>query len=205
MELLRHWADGDEDAGAVLVRRHFDSVFRFFSGRLTSESDIADLAQKTFLACVESRSAWVSLDRFRPYLLGVARKQLLMHYRYHRVRGGEQPVGSLQEQLAASDVAGVSTRAREREEQRQLLLALRSLPSDMQMTLELHYWEGFTTKEIGEVLGVSQGAVKARLSRARTQLKASIERLAGNPEVAEVSMRQLGAWAASIRAKIPAS
>ncbi|MEM6992549.1 MAG: sigma-70 family RNA polymerase sigma factor [Myxococcota bacterium] len=203
IDLLRAWGAGDDDAGNTLVRRHFDSVFRFFSGRLAAEGDVTDLAQKTFLACLESKSAWDGIERFRPFLLGVARNQLLMYLRYHRVRQGEQPGGSLQERIADSAVQGLSTVAASRERQRQLLLALRRLPSDLQMTLELHYWEGFTTKEIGEVLGLSPGTIKARLFKARARLKESIADVAGAPELADLSMRQLGDWAKSIKARVP--
>ena len=200
--LLAAWNDGDAKAGDRLVQRHFGCVFRFFSGRLASASDVTDLVQKTFLACLESRERWSSVQRFRPFLLGVARNQLLMFLRYHNVRRGEQAHGSLQE-WAASQADGMSMVAERRLEKRRLLVALRQLPLDLQLTLELHYWEGFTTREIGEVLEISTAAVKSRLVKARRELDARLGGLAGDPEAAEVSLRQLGDWAVSIRGKLP--
>ncbi|MCH9683679.1 MAG: RNA polymerase sigma factor [Deltaproteobacteria bacterium] len=202
LELLRAWQSGDGTAGDRLFQRHFDSVFRFFSGRLASANDVTDMVQKTFLACLESRDRWSSIERFRPFLLGVARNQLLMFLRYHQVRRGEQPHGSLQERWAASDAEGISMVAARRAEQRKLLVALRHLPLDLQITLELHYWEGFSTREIGEVMGISSATVKSRLVKARRLLDQQLGELPMPAGAAEVSLRQLGEWAVSIRGKV---
>lgn len=56
-------------------------------------------------------------------------------------------------------------------EQRAVLIdAMRKLPLDLQIVLELHYWENLETREVSEVLGVPLGTAKSRLSRARTRL-----------------------------------
>lgn len=203
LTLLRAWRGGDEAAGNRLVSRHFDSIYRFFAGRLSVDSDVVDLAQKTFLACLEKREGWDRVERFKPYLLGVAHKQLLMYVRYHRVRQGEQACGSLQEQLAQSVVGSMGSVMAVHEQKRALLVALRRLPIDLQLTLELHYWEGLTTREVGEVLGVSGGAIKTRLFTARKKLSEQMAQLEGSREIAEVSLRELGRWAHSLHARVP--
>ncbi len=197
--LLRAWQGGDDTAGNALVRRHFDAVYRFFSGRLRRDLEVTDLAQKTFMACLERRGGWDEIGRFRAYLLGVAHKQLLMHLRHQHVRRGEEACGSLQERLMLSDRPRLSGEVARRAQHRALLAALRRLPLELQLTLELHYWEGLTTKEIGEVLGLHGGSVKTRLFTARKQLSQHLDALAGTPEVAELSLRELGHWAASVR------
>lgn len=202
LALLRRWQAGDDAAGNALVRRHFDTVYRFFSGRLQRDTEITDLAQKTFMACLEKREGWEAVGRFRAYLLGVAHKQLLMHLRHRHVRRGEEAVGSLQERLLLSAEPRLSGVAAGREQQRALLVALRRLPLDLQLTLELHYWEGLTTKEIGDVLGLAGGSIKTRLHTARKKLSEHMRALEGTPEVAEVSLRDLGRWAASVRQRV---
>jgi len=198
-DLLRAWAEGDDRAGNELVERYFDSVYRYFAGRLANESDITDLAQKTFLACVEKRAGWDGVQRFKPYLLGIARNQLLMHQRYHNVRRGEVAVGSVQQRMAESAAPRLSAEAARRQQQRALLVALRRLPEELQTTLEMHYWEGLTTQEVGSVLGISGGAVKTRLFRARQLLSESLESLEGTAEVADATLRDLGDWVAGLR------
>jgi len=197
--LLRAWQHGDDAAGNALVRRHFDAVYRFFSGRLRQDGEVTDLAQKTFMSCLERREGWDEIGRFRAYLLGVAHKQLLMHLRHQHVRRGEEACGSLQERLLLSGRSRLSGDVARREQQRVLLAALRRLPLDLQLTLELHYWEGLTTREIGEALGLHGGSIKSRLFTARRLLSENMKQLAGSPEAMELSLRELGHWAASVR------
>jgi RNA polymerase sigma-70 factor (ECF subfamily) len=55
--------------------------------------------------------------------------------------------------------------------------AMRQIPVDFQITLELYYWEQLTGPELAEVLGISPTTVRTRLHRAREALRASLERL----------------------------
>jgi RNA polymerase sigma-70 factor (ECF subfamily) len=58
-----------------------------------------------------------------------------------------------------------------REAQAQVLDALHRLPLDLQITLELHYWEEMSVAEIAVVLEIPPGTVKSRLHRARERLR----------------------------------
>jgi len=49
------------------------------------------------------------------------------------------------------------------------------LPGPMQAVLTLRYFEGFSLGEIAEILGVPEGTIKSRLSRARAELKQILE------------------------------
>ncbi len=86
-----------------------------------------------------------------------------------------------------------------REEQKLLLSALRALPLDLQITVELHYWEHLTTAEVGQVLEVPPGTVKWRLSRARELLKAKIQELASSRALSESTVGNLEHWARSLQ------
>jgi RNA polymerase sigma-70 factor (ECF subfamily) len=57
---------------------------------------------------------------------------------------------------------------------RELELLLDVLPDEQRSTLVLQAVEGFTNREIGEILGCSEGAVEQRLVRARAALKAKV-------------------------------
>lgn len=196
IERLRAWAAGDEAAGNALVERHFDVVFRFFTGKVR---DPADLVQKTFLACTETLGRLGEVRRFRPYLLGIARNQLLMHLRKDGYGRRDLPLDSRPLPMSGPAMSGVVA---EREEQRVLLVALRRLPIDLQVAVELFYWEGLGVEDIAEVLGAPVGTIKARLFRARKQLEREIGRAAGTPEVGEATVRHFAHWADGVRREV---
>jgi RNA polymerase sigma factor (sigma-70 family) len=165
-ELLTAWRDDDAESGNALVRRHFASVYTFLRSKAPEHVD--ELVQRTFLACVEAVER-IDEDRsFRAYLFGIARRQLIYHYRSNR-REGDRFDPMLE---SVCDVRGSPSQiAAMREEQQMVLDALQNLPLDLQITLELHYWEGMTVAEVGAVLEVPAGTIKSRLHRARELLR----------------------------------
>lgn len=86
-----------------------------------------------------------------------------------------------------------------REEQRFLLVALQRLPLEIQMAVELHYWEQVPEREIAEVLEIPQGTVKSRLFRGRELLRKHLGDVIATPEQLESTMHGLETWARSLR------
>ncbi len=189
-ELLAAWRGGDRDAGNALVARHARTVLRFFRRKVDVGAE--DLTQRTFLAAVEARDRVDNLHGFRAYILGIAHHELLRHIR-RKARPDLPPL----EAVTAITPTGV---VRLQEEQRLLLESLRRLPLDLQITLELHYWEEMTTAEIAVVLGVAAGTIKWRLSKARELLAAAIAELAGDERLRSSTVDNLDGWVASMRA-----
>jgi DNA-directed RNA polymerase specialized sigma24 family protein len=80
-----------------------------------------------------------------------------------------------------------------------LLLALRRIPLDSQVALELHYWEAMTAAEIGEVLDVPLGTAKTRLRRAKQLLEAELLALDVARERWDPTGSGLDTWAREIK------
>lgn len=169
------------------------SLYRFFRNKLGG--DIDDLIQRVFLACVESRDAFRKEASFRTYLFAVARNELHGHFRRER-REARLDFGELSvEDLGPSPSQLVA----HREEQRLLLRALRMIPLDYQIALELFYWEQLTGPELAAVLDIPEGTGRTRLRRARIALAERLTRLVNSPEALRSTTDDLDRWAASLR------
>ena len=57
--------------------------------------------------------------------------------------------------------------------------AVAQLAPGYRMVFNLYALEGYSHKEIGEMMGISEGASKSQLSRARTTLKEQIAKMEG--------------------------
>lgn len=196
VELLDAWKGGDKQAGAALFERHYPGVLRFFHNKAGDQGK--DLIQRTFLRCLEARDRILPGSSFRAYLFGVARNVLLEHFRGLK-RDGERldEMQSTVQDLSPGPTPG-SLLSRKREV-RLLLHALRKLPIDLQITLELFYWEGMAAGEIGEAFAVPEGTVRTRLRRARQLLEAEIANTAASPLELQSTMNGLAGWVAEIR------
>jgi RNA polymerase sigma-70 factor (ECF subfamily) len=193
-ELLRAWRAGDGPAGASLFRRHFPAVFRFFRSKLPDQ--VEDMTQRTFLACLEAGDRLDGVRSFRAYLYGICRNQLLRHLEEkNRVRRIEDLVERSVEDLADSPVSVVAVA----EERELLVRGLRRIPVDLQIALELFYWEQVPLADIAGVLGIPEGTVKSRLFRAKKLLRGRIEEIDADPALRESTLQGVDTWIRGLR------
>lgn len=172
IELLDAWCAGDNVAGDALIRRHFEAVCRFFRSKLGE--DVEDLIQRTFQICTVRRKELQADGSFRGFLFGVARNLLLDHLRrlYRRGEHDDVHVYSLR------DLGTTPSEAVARSEREMLIQeAMRRIPLDQRMLLELAHWERLTGREIAQALDIGENTVRSRLSRARAALREELERL----------------------------
>lgn len=154
-------------------RRRFEAIFASNSQRLfdyarrrtSSTADAADVMAETMLV------AWRRIDEVprgddaRLWLYGVARRVLANHRRAFRRR---ERLG----QRLRDTVARVSIVPPERgDELDELSRALGRLTTDERELILLASWEGLDSNEMATLLGVSSGAVRVRLHRARNRLR----------------------------------
>ena len=193
-QLLSAWREGDEDAGEVLFERFYDGLSRFFRNKAGEHAP--DLIQRTFLVLLETQGRMREGTTFQAYLFGVARNILLEHYRGKR-RDGER---FDQAEQSVEDLGPTPTTLLARAQETQLLLqALRKIPLESQIILELYYWENSTAKDIADVLEIPEGTASTRIRRAKQLLEAQLAALAATPALLQSTVSDLESWARRLR------
>ncbi len=192
--LLAAWRGGDTRAGRALFARHVDRISRFFFSKVSTGVD--DLVQRTFLALLERGELPAGVP-VRAYIFGIARNLLLRRFRdeYRDGRHFDELTTSVAD-LATTPSVLVD----KRHHLQVLYAALQALPLDLQITLELFYWEELPANEIGGILGVPEGTVRSRLRRARELLGEGMHAL--GPTIAEATLADLERWARELRDRI---
>jgi RNA polymerase sigma factor (sigma-70 family) len=193
-ELLEAWRDGDKQAGKRLFERYYEAVHRFFRNK--AGADAPDLVQKTFLGAIESVERYRGEGSVRSWLFAVAYRQLCKHYRTQARDREHFEVGTVS--LCDLDPSPSRIIARRRE-QRMLLEALRRIPIQLQVALELHYWEQMSDAEIARALELPLGTTKSRIRRGRQLLAERLAELAETPAELESTLGNLEQWAAQLR------
>ncbi len=193
-ELLEAWRGGDHQAGQALFFRYFEAVSRFFANKL--DTDYEDLIQETFEACVRGRDRLRDDSSFRPYLFGVAYNVLKIDFRRKHAAAQVDNLGS----VSIHDLApGPSTVVGAVEQEQLLLDALRRIPMDLQVALEMRYWEEMNSTEIAAALAVPPATVRTRLHRGRERLREVIAELPASAETRDSTLAELESWLARIR------
>ncbi|PRQ06694.1 RNA polymerase sigma factor [Enhygromyxa salina] len=197
-ELLSRWRAGEASAGATLLQRHHESIARFFMSKVGAEAE--DLVQATFLGLLDGGLARFRDDAsFRTFLFAIARKKLLEHLR-NTIRDRER----FDPQHAT--IAGLHRSAPSlldaHGQNKLLLAALRQLPIDTQLMLELHYWEDMRINDIALVLDLPASTIKTRMHRGRARLDEHMRALAESNEQLETTLRGLDGWALQLRREL---
>jgi RNA polymerase sigma-70 factor (ECF subfamily) len=198
-ELVERWRGGDRAACAVLFDRYYANLVRFFRSKVPEAAD--DLVQRTFLRCFEAVTRLADAAAFRSFLFGIACNALREHYRgAHRdhTRLVFTSVSAHDLDPTASAVLGW------RQEQRLLLEALRRIPLEDQILVELRYWEQLPGHEIAAIVEMPLGTVKASLHRARRRLEAQLDALTREPAALHATASDLERWAAAVKRALDA-
>lgn len=193
-ELLTRWSAGDAAAGEALFERHFDAVGRFFANKV--DTGLEDLVQQTFLSCLEGAARFRGESAVRSWLLGIANNVLRNHYTAQHRAPVPFATASV-EDLAPS----VSRMLQLAQSQEALLGALRRVPIDLQVVLELFFWEDMSGPEIASALGLPEGTVRSRLRRGRELLAEMMggETVLGTAQ--QETRDDLDRWSTELRAR----
>lgn len=196
-ELLAAWGRGEGAAGEQLLRRHFDALFRFFRHKLDEVATVEELVQRTMLAAVANREKFRGECSFRSWLFTIARHELCHELR--RLPRRHEHVDVTEQSIAELSGASPTGAVGRLQHERLLLAALRRIPLDLQIAIELAYWEELSAADIARVLETPIGTIKSRLRRARELLQQAMTALGSPVAQSQATVDDLGAWAARIR------
>lgn len=194
LELLLAWRGGDKRAGSHLLKRQLPTLRRFFTNKTPGDAD--DLIQATLLECVRSVDRFEQRAQFRTYLLGIAYRVLMHHFR-HKARK-LAPLDPLQDSVERLST-GLFTKLMKKTEQELLLQALRKIPLKLQTVFELYYWEQMTSRECATVLEIPEGTVKSLLRRGKELLREAITQGSGSESQRQETADNVDAVSASVR------
>lgn len=161
------------DAGAFarIFDRHRDAVFRQALRLLEQPADAEEVASAAFFELWRKRRQVVLVaGSVRPWLL-VTTANLARNSHRSRVRR-ERFLRRLVHDLAPDPGRAAFERVDDDVLRQDLVAALRQLkPADVAL-VTMTALDGYSTREAAQVLGVSEGAARVRLSRARARLRA---------------------------------
>jgi RNA polymerase sigma factor (sigma-70 family) len=158
---------------AVLFRRHAAGIGRYVTRRLGPQA-AEDIVAETFLVAFRRRAAYdVARADARPWLHGIAANLIRRQYRDEErklralARSGVDP-------LAESAAVRAEARLAADEASRSVSAALAALSPEQRDVVLLITWAELTYDQVAEALGIPEGTVRSRMSRARSRLRAAL-------------------------------
>ena len=145
---------------ALAVQRYSDAVYRAAVHNCRCTADAEDVVQDVFEKLLHYEGCFESEEHLKAWLLRVAINRCR-----DLTRAAHQKDTELDENLPAP----------EQMEDGSVLDAVKALPENYRNAIYLHYYEGYTTAEIGWMLKVPTNTVLSWLRRARAQLQTMLK------------------------------
>lgn len=139
------------------VIKYSDMLYKICIVILCNEQDVQDAIQDTFCRYLEKKPDFRDEDHEKAWLIKVATNICRDMIRF-RVRHPKVCIDEVEHMLVAP-------------EQKEILRELLELPVKQKTVIYLYYVEGYHIKEIADILGITESAVKTRLLRGRKQMR----------------------------------
>lgn len=174
---------GSYEAFEDLVNRYEKKIYRLGLNLTGNPEDAEDMLQETFLKAFEHLSDFREDSRFYTWIVRIAINQGLMKLRRRRsskevrIEDGENDDGEVIPRDFADWRPNPEQELQRTELETILQNAAHSLPMTFRTVFFLRDVEGLSTEETAELLNLSEGAVKARLFRARLRLREELSKI----------------------------
>lgn len=145
-----------DEAISRMVETYSSMLLRLACTRLTYPADAEDAVQEVFLRLVDRQIVFRDAGHEKAWLI-----RATLHRASDIRRAAERRNVPLEEAALSAAPAGDG----------ELLTAVRALPEKYGAVLHLYYYEGYSMKEIGKLLGLPAPTVGTRLARGRERLR----------------------------------
>lgn len=132
---------------------------------LRNEEDAKDAVQETLYKAYDNLSTLKEPEKFKPWIMKILTNTAYEMLRKRKYTLNIDEYSNIPENANSIDLSTKIT----------LWQAVESLNMNQRTVLILFYYESLSIKEISKVLGISQSAVKKRLSRGRMKLRQLLE------------------------------
>ena len=142
---------------AQILDTYGDTILRYAYSYLHNQSDTEEVLQDTLIQFLKTRPVFESDEHEKARLLRVAGNLCKNRLKYNSLRQTDE----LREELIAE----------QREDLSFIWDAVQALPVQYREVIHLFYREGYSTREISQILGRKEATIRSDLSRGRGKLK----------------------------------
>ena len=142
---------------AQILDTYGDTILLSAYSYLHNQSDTEEVLQDTLIQFLKTRPVFESDEHEKAWLLRVAGNLCKNRLKYNRLRQTDE----LREELIAE----------QREDLSFIWDAVQALPVQYREVIHLFYREGYSTREISQILGRKEATIRSDLSRGRGKLK----------------------------------
>jgi len=177
--LVKNYIDGDENALAVLIKRHQSKIYGFIYSKLSDRDVADDVFQDTFMKVIKTlkSNSYNEEGKFLPWVMRIAHNLIVDHYRKNK----KMPMLRETEEFSIFSVLTDSSQNIEGKMitdliEKDLQRIVEELPDDQKEVLMMRLYQDLSFNEIAELTNVSINTALGRMRYAILNLRKIIEK-----------------------------
>ena len=170
-ELIKACKKGDREAQELLYRRYSPKLFGLCLRYAASYQEAEDFLQEGFIRIYSKLYKYQPTGSFSAWLHRLMINIALEHIRRNKKRKNQTNLDQVMNLAEDSEDVFSSFGARD------IMFMVQKLPDGYRAVFNLYVVEGYSHKEIGDLMGISESTSKSQLSRAKAALRKLLERV----------------------------
>jgi RNA polymerase sigma factor (sigma-70 family) len=172
-ELIKRCKAGERKSQELLYKQFASKMLGVCMRYATDRMEAEDMLQNGFIKVFQKMNDYRGDGSFEGWVRRIMVHSSIEYYRKHHKMLQLVDIESASNEPSVNAIAAANLDAKD------LMILIQQLSPGYRMVFNLYAIEGYSHKEIGEIMGISEGASKSQLSRARTILKEQITRSGG--------------------------
>lgn len=146
-----------------IVRKNIDTIYRIAVSYTKAQADADDIVQQTFMKLLTKKVLFTDEEHVKRWLIRVCINECNSLFSSF----WRKNVDSIDEMMTKPEFTV--------QESRDLYEAIKALPPKCGVVIYLFYYEGYSSKEIADILHIKEATVRTRLTRARKMLRTELK------------------------------
>ncbi|GBD96180.1 MAG TPA: sigma-70 family RNA polymerase sigma factor [Nitrospirae bacterium] len=169
LNLIEKYLAGNEEAVEMLVMKYQKMIYALACRMVNDMEEAKDITQKTFIQAIKSIKGFKKKASFKTWLYRIAVNTSLNHMR----KDGHKEIEL--DESAIGNQSGALSLMIKRERENLIKKRLDELPKQQRLAIILRTYEGLSCCETSQIMGCSEGAVKAHYHFGVKKLKEILE------------------------------
>lgn len=177
--LVKNYMAGDENALAILIKRHQSKIYGFIYSKIADRDIADDVFQDTFVKVIKTlkSQSYNEEGKFLPWVMRIAHNLIVDHFR----KGKKMPMLRETEEFSIFTILTDNSPTIEgklitEQIEGDLVKIIEELPDDQKEVLMMRIYQDLSFKEISELTGVSINTALGRMRYAILNMRKVIEK-----------------------------
>ena len=177
--LVKNYMAGDENALAILIKRHQSKIYGFIYSKIADRDIADDVFQDTFVKVIKTlkSQSYNEEGKFLPWVMRIAHNLIVDHFR----KGKKMPMLRETEEFSIFTILKDNSPTIEgklitEQIEGDLVKIIEELPDDQKEVLMMRIYQDLSFKEISDLTGVSINTALGRMRYAILNMRKVIEK-----------------------------